>query len=166
MRRLRADEWARWRELRLAALADSPRAFGATLADNAARPDEFWQERARAAAEGDAVAIFVAVAGARWVGCAGALVDPGEPPRVISVWVAPDFRGTGTAEALLEAVVGWAAERGHAALHLDVVREQVAARRLYARLGFRPTGRSHPMDRDPRLLEDEMRLELGAPERA
>ena len=38
VRRVRAEEWERLRETRLRALADAPMAFGATLADEQARP--------------------------------------------------------------------------------------------------------------------------------
>jgi hypothetical protein len=38
-------EWAIYRDLRLAALEDSPDAFGGTLAQSSQRADSVWQSR-------------------------------------------------------------------------------------------------------------------------
>jgi len=46
IRRIRADEGLRLKALRLRALADSPMAFGSTLAREQAYPDALWHERA------------------------------------------------------------------------------------------------------------------------
>ena len=43
---VRPDEWRELRDMRLRALADAPDAFGATLAEEEADPDEAWQRRA------------------------------------------------------------------------------------------------------------------------
>lgn len=39
------EDWARVRAIRLAALADAPDAFSATLDEERARPPSFWQQR-------------------------------------------------------------------------------------------------------------------------
>jgi len=39
------DDWKLWRELKLAALAEAPYAFGSQLADWAAAPEDRWRER-------------------------------------------------------------------------------------------------------------------------
>src|SRR5262245_22889432 len=41
VRRIQAEEWEWLRAIRLRALADAPMAFGSTLADEQAQPDEF-----------------------------------------------------------------------------------------------------------------------------
>ena len=52
IRRIRADEGLALRALRLAALADSPMAYGSTFAREHAYPDALWHERAAAGAAG------------------------------------------------------------------------------------------------------------------
>ena len=46
VRRVRPDEWRALRDVRLRALETDPDAFGATVAEALARPDEEWQSRA------------------------------------------------------------------------------------------------------------------------
>lgn len=161
--RLRAHHWRRWRELRLRALAESPESFSSTYEENVRFSDETWRERAHAFATpaGDR-AMFVAIdhASGVWIGCAGGYVDTDGTTNLISMWVAPEHRGRGFGRSLVEAVIDWARAAGHDWLRLDVVRGRDSAVRLYSRLGFRPTGRSTPMPRDPNLVEDEMVLAL------
>jgi GNAT superfamily N-acetyltransferase len=161
--RLRPEDWRRWRDLRLRALAESPEAFSSTYEENLRFPEETWRERTRAsAAPARDRAMFVAVdqASGDWIGCAGGYVDTGGTANLISMWVAPEHRGRGAGRALVEAVVDWARAAGHERLRLDVVRGRDSAVRLYGRLGFRPTGRTTPMPRAPVLVEEEMVLPL------
>lgn len=161
--RLRPEYWRAWRELRLRALAESPEAFGSTYEENVRVTAETWQQRTRAfAAPAGDRAMFVAIdqATREWIGCAGSHVDVDGTPNLISMWVAPEHRGRGVGSSLVDAVIDWARATGHVRVRLDVVRGQESAVRLYGRLGFRHTGRSTPMERDPDLVEDEMVLRL------
>ena len=63
MRRVRVDEVDELRRVRLAMLLDTPDAFASRHADEAAQPDEFWQERAAIAAQSSQVATFHVVDG-------------------------------------------------------------------------------------------------------
>ncbi|HEV2089142.1 MAG TPA: hypothetical protein VGR21_12590, partial [Cryptosporangiaceae bacterium] len=60
VRRIRPDDGAAARALRLEALADTPLAYMDTLADAAARPMVLWDAMAAERASGDAIAAFVA----------------------------------------------------------------------------------------------------------
>jgi hypothetical protein len=50
VRRLRPDEKALFKTLRVRALADSPDAFAHTHAEICAKPDSYWQEMTRSVA--------------------------------------------------------------------------------------------------------------------
>lgn len=77
VRQIRADEGPRLRALRLRALADSPWAFGSTLAREEAFTDDVWQERAALSAAGEDRVTFIAEDDDRWIGMATGLMEPG-----------------------------------------------------------------------------------------
>ena len=79
---------------------------------------------------------------------------------LVAMWVLPDHRGTGVAQALVEAVVGWAREDGAERVLLSVVDTNEVGRRLYERMGFALTGRAEPLARDLSRSELELQLRL------
>lgn len=145
LRALSADDWPTWRELRLAALADAPYAFGSTLADwqGARDTEERWRGRLGLPASHNLVALL----DGEPAGIAsGVPADhDGTAAEVISMWVAPRARGRGVADALLLGVEGWARQRGAATLRLAVSEGNEAATRLYERHGLTDTGEREVM---------------------
>jgi ribosomal protein S18 acetylase RimI-like enzyme len=85
---------------------------------------------------------------------------------LVSVWVAPEARGRGAGELLVEAALRRAAELGARELRLWVAEDNPAAQRLYRRLNFRPTGRVQPIrEGEPRReLEMARALVAAAPD--
>lgn len=142
IRRLRPQEWARWREMRLELLQDAPGAFGSTYAETLTRPDAWFQEHVRSAATSPDRAIFVAEDDGRWLACAGGYVEPDEHGDVwlFTVWTRPESRGRGLQRSLVQAVMDWARGEGHRTIKLWVTDDNQAARGCYAGLGFVPTG--------------------------
>lgn len=135
---LHDQQWRALRRLRLAALADAPQAFWATIDDESRYGAEEWTSFVRA------VAWFVASRDGRAVGIVGALhrqeiVDETE---VIGMWVEPPERRRGTAAQLLETVRARAHAGGVRCLTLWVIDGNESARRLYESHGFRATGES------------------------
>lgn len=123
------DDWQEFRDLRLAALADAPAAFGSRHADWVDAPEERWRERL------DAVPLnLVARRRGRPVGMASGAPE-GEELELISMYVAPAARGTGLAEALVERVVEWGAAAGRATF-LMVRTDNAPATATYLRCGF------------------------------
>jgi len=158
VRRLRTDEAELLRGLRLRALAESPRAFGATLADEADLPPDEWRARAALAAAGEQQVVFVALDGDRPVGMAGGRwFERAESTVALwGMWVDPSARGTGVADALVTAVDDWASAAGARRLRVGVVADRAAAIRFYERLGFRREGELQRLRRDPDQLYFEM----------
>ncbi len=141
IREVRPDEWRTWRELRLRSLADAPDSFGQTLDDAQALPDEQWPKYVerqpmglRLFAERDRVVVGMVVA---IVGREG-----GDHRRcdVYAMWVAPEARGTGAGQMLVDAALRWSRSRGALDVYLRVSDTAEAARRLYERCGFRDSG--------------------------
>lgn len=160
IRRIDATEWEALRALRLEALQDSPRSYGSTYAVEVTHADSVWQERASAGAAGlDEVAV-AAVAAGQWIGMArGYLEAP--VAHLIAVYVRPDWRRRGIGQAVSQAVVAWARERGASEVLLSVSDWNVGARRVYERIGFAPTGVQKSLPWDASVTESEMRLVLG-----
>jgi GNAT superfamily N-acetyltransferase len=158
VRRIRADEALPLRTLRLRALADSPLAFGSTLAREEAFPDEVWHARATEGAAGGTRVTFVAEEGDRWVGMATGLEDaPDEAgPILVGMFVESAARRRGIGGALVEAVIAWARGRGAARLTLWVTSTNRSAIALYERCGFRPTGERRPVEHTPSVSELQM----------
>lgn len=159
LRRVTLQDWRSLRQLRLAALLDEPTAYCETWTAAAALPDEAWQARAARGAEGGDSFQVMAWDGARAVATAVGFEQDGVA-WLAGVHVAPDLRGHGLLARLLEPIVGWAAERGLPALHLEVHEDNVRAQRAYARLGFVDSGRRRPYPLEPAAQEQEMVLPL------
>ena len=65
------------------------------------------------------------------------------------MYVRPRGRGRGVGEALVAAVIGWAADRRATSVHLWVTETNAPARALYQRCGFALTGERQPLPSDP-----------------
>lgn len=151
--RATSDDWAAIRDVRLAALAESPSAFGSTLA----RESEFDEDRWRSWA--GTAAVFIATGDGVPCGMAvGVPGETGEDRMLVAVWVRPQWRGQGASGLLLESVERCAREGGARRIRLWLTRGNVPARRLYERRGFVDSGRAKALPSNPELLEDEMVL--------
>jgi len=134
--RLRSADWERLKNIRLAALEDSPDAFASNLESNLGLSDLVWIENVTG------LPTFVLVNGTLddgMVRCAPDKKDPADM-FVISMWVAPRARGKGVASMLMQAAIQWAERAGYRRLHLDVADNNVSAIALYEKFGFKPTG--------------------------
>ncbi|MFF3322298.1 GNAT family N-acetyltransferase [Streptomyces sp. NPDC002889] len=175
IRPVRAEEWAKARELRLAALQDplSAIAFLELYEKAVAQPDSFWQRRTADAATGREVVQFIAEApDGRWDGTLSVLVEhPGDEPKVgkpasveqthvVAVFVRSEARGAGVAEKLIRAGLEWSwalaappVERVRLIFHADNGRAEA----LYRRVGFVPSGDPAPVPGNEMALEYEIR---------
>ena len=156
-------EWRTYRDLRLRALVESPDAFGSTFEAERTRPDDDWSRRMEAAAHDPTELPLVARVGGEAIGLAWARILEGEPDvaHLFQVWVAPEHRGCGVGQRLLDAVLAWARASGVRAVALDVTRGDTPAVRLYTRAGFQPVGDPQPLRAGSSITVQPMRLELG-----
>ena len=155
IRRVGEDDWRVWRDVRLAALADAPGAFGSSTEQEQALPENDWRAMIRTAA------IFVATAGESSVGVVAGLPRESAGERGLgAMWVAPSWRGRGVAAALTDAVIAWARSEGCVRIGLWVCADSPRARRFYQRQGFRATGQIRPFPGDATRTIDEMVLGL------
>jgi GNAT superfamily N-acetyltransferase len=156
LRRLEPGDWRTWRDVRLAALSDSPRAFASSLTKEQSYAESEWRDwlaparGLKAVVEGGA-------------GLVGAWVPGDRHPAVelYSMWVDPRWRGRGVGDLLVQEVLTWGDENGHPRVDLWVAEGNGAAERLYERHGFRMTGERQPHPGYAGVLERVMTRELG-----
>lgn len=173
IRPIRAEEWDKVKELRIAALRDpaAPVAFLETVEHGEEQTDEFWQERAAGGAAGQSIRQFVAEGpDGVWAGTVTVLVEVAgttdifdgeieqDQGHLVGVFVRPGQRGTGLTEELFEAALEWAwglEEPALARVRLFVHEENARAGAFYRRFGFVPSGTVVPMPTDPSAKELE-----------
>lgn len=154
VRRLTPDDWALYRDVRLAALRDAPYAFASTLEREASFDEWQWRERLSSATT------FVVVDGGVPAATATALPAEAGDVHLVGMWVRADLRGTGVGQRLVSELVGWAREEDVAGVVLWVVSDNERARRFYAGVGFAATGVRQQMPEKPSVGEEQWRLAL------
>ena len=141
VRALAATDWADLRAARVAALVDSPDSFGGDPDAEAAWPRERWitslHEASWAVIDGaDGALGLVGVRAAQDVDDCDCWIS--------SWWVAPQVRGSGATESLLDWVDALSHREGWHRQGLGVWVENTAARKAFARLGFEQDGADRP----------------------
>jgi ribosomal protein S18 acetylase RimI-like enzyme len=158
IRRVDETSWRTYRDVRLAMLLDTPRSFGSTYAREAAFTQDVWLERLRGPGR-----TWLALRPDLPVGAVTTVrseEQAGDEACLTAMWVAGHARGIGVGEALILAASADAREQGVSRLTLDVADDNAPARKLYERMGFRPTGRRGVLPHDASITELEMACPL------
>lgn len=138
-RQLDQDDVSTFRALRLASLKDEPDNFGSTYEDWHSRPDA----ELRAFLKDEP--IFAAFDGDQPVGLTGLIPEKKSKQAhrwgLAMVYVAPEARGSGAANALMSTAVAFANGAGVLQLELSVNATNARAIRFYERHGFQHTGK-------------------------
>ena len=155
-------DWELWRDLRLEALADSPTAFGETLAMARAKTEEdwrsWWDGRPHAGPR-----YIASVDGSPAGMCSICFPDDHDKhPLLINMWTSPKARGRGAGRAMLDACVAYCRQEGHPRFLLSVVDDNISAFRVYERYGFALTGYSEPLLSNPSKLVLTMAMNLNS----
>jgi RimJ/RimL family protein N-acetyltransferase len=158
IRRLGVGDCELVHALRLRALQDAPAAFGSTYEHEAAFTPDVW--RSRLATDGNAH--FLWESGEHGASGLVAVVRDDRAGDLhswlVGMWVDPAARGTGAADALVDAVLQFARHQRIPLVRLHVAEGNERAERLYARHGFERTGDSFVRQRDGmREIEMERR---------
>ena len=156
------EDWQVYRDLRLAALQESPGAFVATLEQEEALDEQRWRERVgrsrRLVAERDGAVLGVVSVGHDDEAHAGTA-------ELFGLWVTPEVRGSGVAWKLVEAGADQAFRDGRSHLSYWVGTGNGRAVAFASSFGFRPGNRRRQMRATGQEDGDEemaMVLPLGA----
>ena len=153
---LAPTEWPQLRTARLRALHESPDAFLSEY------EREFgWSEREWLAMFESAVWV-VARSRGRIVGLARSSRAAAEhwQRHVESVWVEPRFRRRGITRLLIEGLIACERSAGVSELVIWVIDGNDHARRVYERLGFRPTGERQVLPNHAGRVEERLLLRI------
>jgi ribosomal protein S18 acetylase RimI-like enzyme len=148
---------ASYKTVRLRALQDTPSAFGSTYARESQFTEADWHVRAANLCTPHSIGYLVYHQD-EYCGIAAGFLDKEVPQNadLVSMWVAPNHRRTGTGKLLVNAIESWVRLCAAHTLRLMVTNNNLAAMSFYMRLRFTITGRTEPYPNDPNLIEYEM----------
>lgn len=168
VRALGDDDWQVYRDIRLAALKESPDAFAASHDQETDLDEDFWRRRMarsrRLVAEQDGAPVGVVSVGE--VIDTEDLDEDGDTREVAAelfgLWVSPELRGQGVSWKLVEAAAEQAGGENHSHLVYWVGVDNGRAVAFASSFGFRPTDARRPMrDQDASDDEDDDNLEMA-----
>jgi ribosomal protein S18 acetylase RimI-like enzyme len=154
---LTPDRWTELRDIRLAALADSPEMFLSRYDREKTYERPKWEHEFK---RGD---WYAGYAGDTAICMVGVTKEPDTPSYecfIEYMWVDPQYRGSGVARSLLEDVLSELRATGYKTVFLWILDGNDIAARLYDRLGFDWTGRVQPLEDRPGRSEHQMSLSL------
>jgi len=127
------EDWQILKSIRLAALLDSPSAFGLSHAIAAAYSELQWRDRASNKTQPQ---FLLALEHDIAVGLIGDTINPDHEYNLIAMWVRPEYRGSGIAARLVDAVKARALAKGYKRVVLSVSPDNLPAANFYRRQGF------------------------------
>jgi ribosomal protein S18 acetylase RimI-like enzyme len=166
VRVLAEDDWDTYRQMRLAALKESPQAFVSTYDEEFAYDEDFWRLRMRrstrllAVRDEDNVGV-VSLGDAQPINDDSDLQVSQRVAELFGMWVDPEARGTGVAWRLVDAAAAEAREQQRTHLMLWVVVDNGRAVAFYSSVGFRPSDSRRPVRTDETLTEMAMVLPVS-----
>ncbi|WP_420232495.1 GNAT family N-acetyltransferase [Pseudomonas sp. ABY48] len=145
-------DWMLLKQVRLAALLDTPTAFGVNYQTAARYTDEQWKDRASSAR----TAFWLAFDGDRLIGMIGAGVSSANRYNLIGMWIEAPARGSGVAAQLVEAVKARAMAQGFEGVFLDASPDNARASNFYLKQGFAFLDEWEPLESHPHITVQTM----------
>ena len=149
------EEWAKLRDMRLAALHESPTAFLSSYSEESAYEEREWR------AEFVRGEWILEIRNDEAIALVGVTQEQSTPPDeyyLEYMWVSPCFRRHGVATALIKNVLRWLINRGFATIWVWVLDGNEPAKRLYEKCGFTSTRLIQNPHRSPSRSEELMSL--------
>lgn len=150
---LQENQWARYRDIRLAALESDGHAFGGNLESERLFTESDWREKAQ-----QYIALVAAIDGVDigFMTVENLKGDFGATCWVGSCWVNPEFRGGGTLGSLFKYLDSQAQERDWSIQGLGVWVDNEVAINVYEKLGFTRMGEEQESTRKPGMYFQRM----------
>jgi len=157
-RLLAAPDWDVLRDVRLAALRESPDSFLSLYHEERQHGPQWW----KAAVRRDTWMVYTSDEGATQalLGATRAFDIPPSDRYLSYLWVAPAARGRGIGTKLMTEMLTHLRSRNVPRVWLWVFDGNEAAHRLYRKLGFQSTGFRKQLEQDPFRAEELLLLEL------
>jgi ribosomal protein S18 acetylase RimI-like enzyme len=150
VRRAIPDDWEHFRDLRLAALTDTPDAYGSTLEVEQQYAEDQWREWIQSDA------IFLSNSG-----LIGATQLYESHSRFLyAMWVDPRDRGGALGSLLVEAGINWARTEAVGEVNLYVAENNNRAFRFFEKMAFTRSGVVKPLRDGEQALCHEMRRSI------
>jgi ribosomal protein S18 acetylase RimI-like enzyme len=150
-------EWPLLRDMRLAALRESPHAFLATYDNEKAFDEPRWRAEF---ARGDWIMCLQGDEPTGIVGCTREADMPTDECYLEYLWVAPEWRNKGVARTMVTDVLDYLRKSGMRRAYLWVLDGNDAAVRLYKSVGFVSSNNRQPLEERPGRTEERMQFNL------
>ncbi|MSW02272.1 MAG: GNAT family N-acetyltransferase [Actinobacteria bacterium] len=150
---LNEDDWVRYRDIRLAALANDGAAFGGDLKSESEFTEAQWRQKA-----GQYVGLLAAIDGADcgFMTIENLKGDFGATCWVGSCWVDPHFRESGVLRSLFDFADSHSTQRNWGVQGLGVWVDNFPAITAYEKIGFEKMGEPQESSRKPGMYYQRM----------
>ena len=156
IRRIKPSEYELFRQVRLAALRDSPYAFPSTYQGALERSPESWKEQADSTTTGRDRATFLAFSDKKPIGIAALYrrEDDDVVGELLQVWIDPEHRGTRLAWDLMDEIFKWAHKNDYQKIIAEVTIANPGALKFYLKYGFSKIEENPPDTRGLHLVKN------------
>jgi RimJ/RimL family protein N-acetyltransferase len=169
LKKLKPEEWAEYKKIRLEALEKEPTAFAMTFEEEVVRGDDIWSTKLDPSDDLLNYKIF-ACDGDEVVGMAGIFQNEKTKLKHISnifgVYLRDSYRGRGIGKAMLDILIKEAKKApGVTKISLTVNTAQTPAVRSYEKAGFKNVGKVEKEMKVGNTYYDEYIMEMLLPEK-